>query len=121
MAPACVGGAAGYLDRLVFGLNHIHNRPTATRVYGSGPFDPEGILGVLTSVLHVWLGVQAGMIMLTYKSVKSRVLRLMTWSIFCCIVGLFLCGGYQNSGLIPLNKNLWSVVNIFFIFALSLL
>ena len=42
---SCVGGASGYIDRVVLGTNHIYGNPTSKPVYGSGPYDPEGILG----------------------------------------------------------------------------
>lgn len=41
----CTGGAAGYIDRILLTLSHIDQKPTIDPVYGSGPFDPEGILG----------------------------------------------------------------------------
>ena len=41
----CVGGAAGYIDRQFFGINHIYSNPTSKAVYESGAFDPEGLLG----------------------------------------------------------------------------
>lgn len=37
----CTGGAAGYIDRLVFGKNHMYSG-TAKPIYESLPFDPEG-------------------------------------------------------------------------------
>lgn len=111
--PHCVGGAAGYVDRLIFGIHHVHNRPTSKNVYGSGAFDPEGMLGILTSILHIWLGVQTGTILLAYKDVMSRVWRFVVWSLICGVGGLVLCGGYVNQGLIPVNKNLWRVKNKF--------
>lgn len=76
-------------------------------MYGSGAFDPEGALGILTSILHIMLGIQAGNIMITYKTAKSRVTRLILWSVVCGVGGFVLCGGISNSGLIPVNKNLW--------------
>mgnify|MGYP001306533743 CR=1 FL=1 len=44
---SCVGGAAGYIDRWILGINHIYSNPTPKAIYGSGPFDPEGILGMV--------------------------------------------------------------------------
>ncbi|KAG9428025.1 heparan-alpha-glucosaminide N-acetyltransferase isoform X1 [Apis mellifera carnica] len=38
----CVGGAAGYIDRMILKESHLHHSAT---VYKSGPYDPEGILG----------------------------------------------------------------------------
>ena len=43
----CVGGAAGYIDRMILKEAHLHYSAT---VYKSGPYDPEGILGTLTSI-----------------------------------------------------------------------
>lgn len=36
----CTGGAAGYIDRLIFGKNHLY-LGTPKPVYQSLPFDPE--------------------------------------------------------------------------------
>lgn len=41
----CTGGAAGFVDRLVLGEEHLYQMPGSRLVYGSGPFDPEGLLG----------------------------------------------------------------------------
>lgn len=43
----CTGGAAGYIDRIVLGVNHIYQYPTIKRIYQSQPFDPEGLLGYI--------------------------------------------------------------------------
>ena len=63
-SSSCIGGAAGYVDRQVFTDKHIYGNPTANSFYAEGdngkPYDPEGALGTLTSLLHVWLGVQTG-------------------------------------------------------------
>lgn len=39
----CTGGAAGYIDRLVFGENHMYSG-TPKHIYQSLPFDPEGMV-----------------------------------------------------------------------------
>ncbi|XP_046753935.1 heparan-alpha-glucosaminide N-acetyltransferase-like [Diprion similis] len=103
--PDCVGGAAGYVDRKILGTQHIYQYPTANTVYGSGPFDPEGILGCLSSVFQVFLGVQAGMILKYYTSWKGRVCRWMGWALICGAVGLAL----HFTNIVPINKNLWSM------------
>jgi heparan-alpha-glucosaminide N-acetyltransferase len=39
----CTGGAAGYIDKLVFGTDHIYQHPTAQKWYFTEePYDPEG-------------------------------------------------------------------------------
>lgn len=42
---SCVGGATGYIDKLLLG-NHVYQNPTIYRVYDAKPFDPEGIVGM---------------------------------------------------------------------------
>lgn len=39
----CTGGAAGYIDRTLFGENHVYARPTCRTWYQCNvPYDPEG-------------------------------------------------------------------------------
>lgn len=42
----CIGGATGYVDKLILG-KHAYQHPTIEAVYKSAPFDPEGILGMV--------------------------------------------------------------------------
>lgn len=41
---SCIGGATGYIDRLILG-NHVYQKPTIYSVFESKPFDPEGAVG----------------------------------------------------------------------------
>ncbi|CAG2067636.1 unnamed protein product, partial [Timema podura] len=80
--PNCTGGAAGYIDRMVFRNEHLYQKPTCYEIYQTTlPYDPEGLLGTLTSILMVYLGVQAGRITLCYHYAYSRVVRWMTWAV----------------------------------------
>ncbi|RZF36528.1 hypothetical protein LSTR_LSTR008863 [Laodelphax striatellus] len=89
----CTGGASGHIDRLVFGYNHIYQHPTSRRVYHSTiPYDPEGLLGVLTTVLTVYLGVAAGRVILCCNSTSSRVKRWICYAVICGVIGGCLCG-----------------------------
>lgn len=114
--PHCTGGAAGYIDRVIFGLRHIYHHPTCSdsgpgdipQNYGCEAYDPEGLLGNLTSIFLCYLGLQAGRIMKTYQTHRARFLRLCIHGLVWAAVGTGLCGASQNTGLIPLNKNLWS-------------
>ncbi|XP_011501463.1 PREDICTED: heparan-alpha-glucosaminide N-acetyltransferase-like [Ceratosolen solmsi marchali] len=101
----CVGGAAGYVDKVLLGVNHIYQFPTANSVYGSGPFDPEGVLGCLTSIFQVFLGIQAGQILCHYEDWKNRIARWLVWALIFGVIGLSL----HFTEIIPVNKNLWSV------------
>ena len=47
------------------------------------PYDPEGLLGCLTSSVIVCLGVQAGITLLTFQDWTARVKR---WIFWCVVV-----------------------------------
>ncbi|ODN04117.1 Heparan-alpha-glucosaminide N-acetyltransferase [Orchesella cincta] len=119
----CVGGASGYIDRQILTMNHIYQWPTAKGTYRSIAYDPEGLLGTLTSILTVWLGVQVGLILQVYPKHKSRLIRWAIWAVVLGAIGAALCGAKQTGGAIPLNKNLWSLsfVLVLSSFALILL
>ncbi|XP_043276556.1 heparan-alpha-glucosaminide N-acetyltransferase-like [Venturia canescens] len=101
----CTGGATGYIDRIILGSDHVYQRPTIASVYGSGPFEPEGILGCLTTILQTFLGVQTGKTLRIHAGWKSRVSRCLALAILCGFLGCAL----HFSGIIPINKNLWSL------------
>eukprot|EP01116_Phalansterium_solitarium_P010286 TRINITY_DN2490_c0_g1_i1.p1 TRINITY_DN2490_c0_g1~~TRINITY_DN2490_c0_g1_i1.p1 ORF type:complete len:629 (-),score=137.35 TRINITY_DN2490_c0_g1_i1:108-1994(-) len=109
MYPDCTGGAAGYLDKLVFGTKFIYQSPTCQSVYLTGAYDPEGGLGSLTSIFICWLGVQLGRIVMNNKDHGPRLVRASVWGIVLCSIGGGLCGFARNGGVIPLNKNMWSL------------
>lgn len=106
----CTGGAAGYIDRLVLGENHMYGNPTPKTIFQTTvPFDPEGILGTLTSIFLCFLGLQAGRIFICFQGHAGRLIRLLVWSLITGAVGAVLCNFSKNDGILPLNKNLWSV------------
>ena len=72
-------------------------------------YDPEGLLGCLTSVFLCWLGVAAGRVLLVHKDWQARVKRWLLWALITGILAGGLSGFSLNSGLIPINKNLWSI------------
>lgn len=109
--PNCTGGAAGYLDRVLLGDDHLYQHPSAAVLYHTEvTYDPEGILGTLNSIVMAFLGVQAGKILLYYKDqTKDILIRFTAW---CCVLGLIsaaLTKVSENEGFIPVNKNLWSI------------
>jgi len=111
---SCVGGSAGYIDRWLFGENHMYGHPTCKNIYypmltndEKVPYDPEGVLGSINGCIMVLLGCQAGKIFLYYSSQK-RISRWVAWSLFLGIVSIILCRASMNGGWIPVNKNLWS-------------
>jgi heparan-alpha-glucosaminide N-acetyltransferase len=116
---SCTGGAAGYIDRLVFGESHIYTSPTCQELYRTGSYDPEGLLGNLTSVFMCFLGVQLGRTLLTYKSHGARLGRFAVWALLLGVPAIGLCGATMNDGLIPINKNLWSLSFVLALAALA--
>ncbi|XP_063690311.1 heparan-alpha-glucosaminide N-acetyltransferase-like isoform X3 [Bolinopsis microptera] len=106
----CTGGAAGYIDRLVWG-SHMYQHPTCKPMYHTTlAHDPEGILGSLTAVLTVYSGVVAGHIVVMLKSSRgSTVGALSVLSVVSLAIGLILSKGTLTGGWVPINKNLWSV------------
>ena len=106
----CTGGSATIIDISVFGADHIYRHPTARRVYATdAPYDPEGLLGALTSVFLVYCGAQAAKTMLAFGHWRDRVRRWLAWAVVLGLVSGGLCGFSKEGGIIPVNKNLWSL------------
>uniref|UniRef100_A0A8C1XUR1 Heparan-alpha-glucosaminide N-acetyltransferase n=1 Tax=Cyprinus carpio TaxID=7962 RepID=A0A8C1XUR1_CYPCA len=107
----CTGGAAGYIDRWLLGNNHIYQTPSSRVVYQSVvPFDPEGVLGSINSVLMAFLGLQAGKILLHYRDQHRQIItRFLIWGFILGIISAVLTKCSRNDGFIPVNKNLWSL------------
>ncbi|XP_071108203.1 heparan-alpha-glucosaminide N-acetyltransferase-like [Haliotis cracherodii] len=113
----CTGGAAGYIDRVIFGNSHIYGNPTAKAIYKTSvPYDPEGLLGTLTSCFLCFLGLQAGKILLQQKDWVQRCKRFLIWCIILGAIAAILSKASKNDGFIPICKNLWSLS---FVLALS--
>ncbi|XP_061101533.1 heparan-alpha-glucosaminide N-acetyltransferase isoform X2 [Conger conger] len=109
--PNCTGGAAGYIDRWLLGERHIYQNPSSRVVYQSRvPYDPEGVLGSISSVAMAFLGLQAGKILLHYKGLHSKIMaRFLMWGFALGIISAILTKCSKDQGFIPINKNLWSL------------
>ncbi|XP_043093935.1 heparan-alpha-glucosaminide N-acetyltransferase isoform X1 [Puntigrus tetrazona] len=107
----CTGGAAGYIDRWLLGNNHIYQTPSSRVLYQSVmPFDPEGVLGSINSILMAFLGLQAGKILLHYRDQHKQIItRFIIWGFILGIISAVLTKCSRNDGFIPVNKNLWSL------------
>ncbi|XP_078391348.1 heparan-alpha-glucosaminide N-acetyltransferase isoform X3 [Cetorhinus maximus] len=107
----CTGGAAGYIDRWLFGEKHIYQHPSCKIPYHTTvPFDPENLLGLINSIVMAFLGLQAGKILIIYKGQnKQIVLRFFIWSILLGVISAILTKCSKDHGFIPVNKNLWSI------------
>ncbi|XP_060772778.1 heparan-alpha-glucosaminide N-acetyltransferase-like [Neoarius graeffei] len=109
--PNCTGGAAGYIDRWLLGVNHIYQTPSSRVVYQTTvPYDPEGVLGSINSILMAFLGLQAGKILQHYSDHPRQIMtRFLIWSFVLGIISAVLTKCSRDHGFIPVNKNLWSL------------
>lgn len=90
-----VGSAATKLDLAVLGENHMY--------HGEGiPFEPEGILSTIPSIVNVLLGYLAGMFIRKYGNTYETVARLM----IAGAVLTFLALTWDLA--FPINKKLWT-------------
>uniref|UniRef100_A0A4W3K6D4 Heparan-alpha-glucosaminide N-acetyltransferase n=1 Tax=Callorhinchus milii TaxID=7868 RepID=A0A4W3K6D4_CALMI len=107
----CTGGAAGYIDRIILGESHIYQHPSCTTLYHTTlPYDPEGLLGLINSIVMAFLGLQAGKIFLIYKGQNKQItLRFFIWSLVLGTISAILTKCSRDEGFIPVNKNLWSI------------
>ncbi|XP_069467701.1 heparan-alpha-glucosaminide N-acetyltransferase-like [Ambystoma mexicanum] len=109
--PTCTGGAAAYIDKWLLGKSHIYGYPTCKELYKTTePFDPEGVLGTINSVLMAFFGLQAGKIILIYRKQPCSILkRFAVWASLLGIISAILTKCSRDEGFIPVNKNLWSL------------
>ena len=108
--PNCTGGAAAYIDKLIISPQHLYKGNTARLIYlNSGAHDPEGILGCLTAMLCVQFGVAVGRVLITHTAHKQRVIRFMSWGLTAGLFAGVLCDFSKEDGVVPVNKNLWSL------------
>nr|XP_033481018.1 LOW QUALITY PROTEIN: heparan-alpha-glucosaminide N-acetyltransferase [Epinephelus lanceolatus] len=107
----CTGGAAGYIDRWLLGESHIYQNPSSRMIYATRmPYDPEGVLGSINSILMAFLGLQAGKIILHYRDLHRSIMsRFLVWGLVLGVISAVLTKCSTDQGFIPVNKNLWSL------------
>lgn len=104
----CTGGAAGFIDRIMFTPDHMY-RQSVPLYHSEVRFDPEGMLGVLTTAFTVFLGVCAIRLYVNCRSPKKLMVRWIILSLLCGFFAGQLCNWSKEDGLIPINKKLWSL------------
>lgn len=105
----CTGGMAGYIDRLVLGQGHLYQHAKIRKVYDALVFDPEGVFGSLLTIVQVFFGVQCGVILLVYPTAADRLRRWVGWGVGLAALTAVLTLFSVDDGIIPINKNLWSL------------
>lgn len=88
-------------DKALLGENHLYTDylPDGTPII----FDPEGLLGCISSTAHVLIGAFTGMQIARYKNSPEQVIR----PLFLTGTLLLFCGLLLSYGC-PLNKKIWS-------------
>lgn len=105
----CTGGVTGYIDRVILRESHMYQWARIRNVYDSLVFDPEGVFGCLLTIVQVFLGVQCGVTLLVYSTAKDRLLRWLSWGVGLAAITAILTLFSVDNGIIPINKNLWSL------------
>ncbi|KAK8946759.1 hypothetical protein KSP39_PZI006376 [Platanthera zijinensis] len=119
--PPC--NAVGYIDRQVLGINHLYQHPAWKRskvcTYASphegpfrkdappwclAPFEPEGILSSISSILSAIIGVHYGHVLIHMKSHLERLKHWVLMGFALIFLGILL----HFTHAIPLNKQLYS-------------
>ncbi|KAI0496229.1 hypothetical protein KFK09_022540 [Dendrobium nobile] len=127
LGPAC--NAVGYVDREVWGINHLYSTPVWIRskacTYSSpasgplradappwcfAPFEPEGLLSSISAILSATIGIHYGHVLIHYKVHSERLKHWMLTAIVLLISGLLL----HFTNAIPINKQLYSVSYVCF-------
>lgn len=95
------GNISGAIDVAIVGASHVYK--------GFGiPFDPEGLLGVLSGTATVLFGYLAGSLISKSKKKIEAVSNLYTIGLISLGIGLVL------SIFIPINKPLWTPSYVFY-------
>lgn len=108
-----VGNAGAYIDRLVFGTQHMW-------VWGTTPgygvtYDPEGLLSTLPAIATLLIGILTGEWLRTANSRKRKAVLLAAAGIVLTLAGWFL------DPMLPINKRIWTSTFVLFGGGVSLL
>ena len=100
------GSLPSYIDRLVFGPNHVWRQ---AKVY-----DPEGILSTIPAVATALLGVLTGHWLRTEKTRYEKVAGMFVAGAVCIALG------WAWNAFFPINKALWTSSYVLFSGGLAL-
>ncbi|CAI9097949.1 OLC1v1034475C1 [Oldenlandia corymbosa var. corymbosa] len=119
--PAC--NAVGYVDRQVWGINHLYNQPVWARLkactdsspaagpfredapsWCHGPFEPEGLLSSISAILSGTIGIHYGHVLIHYQGHAERLKHWVSMGVGLIILAFIL----HFTDAIPMNKQLYS-------------
>ncbi|KAI3447549.1 hypothetical protein Pfo_004214 [Paulownia fortunei] len=121
LGPAC--NAVGYVDRQVWGINHLYSQPVWARLKactfsspGSGPFrddapswcrapfEPESLLSSISAIVTGTIGIHYGHVLIHFKGHAERLKQWVSMGLVLLIVACIL----HFTDAIPINKQLYS-------------
>ncbi|KAF5176222.1 Heparan-alpha-glucosaminide n-acetyltransferase [Thalictrum thalictroides] len=121
LGPAC--NAVGYVDRQVWGINHLYSDPVWKRLkactlsspesgplrenapsWCRAPFEPEGLLSSISAILSCTIGVHYGHVLIHFKGHAERLKHWISMGLVLLVVAIIL----HFTDAIPLNKQLYS-------------
>ncbi|KAM0010663.1 putative heparan-alpha-glucosaminide N-acetyltransferase [Helianthus debilis subsp. tardiflorus] len=127
LGPAC--NAVGYVDREVWGINHLYSLPVWIRLkactlnspesgplrpdaptWCRAPFEPEGLLSSISAILTGVIGIHYGHVLIHFKGHAERLKQWVTMGVGLLIVAILL----HFTDAIPINKQLYSISYVCF-------
>ncbi|GAA0147161.1 hypothetical protein Leryth_000914 [Lithospermum erythrorhizon] len=119
--PGC--NAVGYVDRQVWGINHLYSGPEWKRLkactfsspssgplredapsWCHAPFDPEGLLSSISAILSGVIGIHYGHVLIHFKGHGERLKQWVSMGLVLLVLAIIL----HFTDAIPLNKQLYS-------------
>ncbi|KAG8376613.1 hypothetical protein BUALT_Bualt09G0081700 [Buddleja alternifolia] len=121
LGPAC--NAVGYVDRQIWGINHLYDQPVWARLractfsspgsgpfrmdapsWCRGPFEPEGLLSSISAIVSGTIGIHYGHVLIHFKGHAERLKQWVSMALVLLIVAIIL----HFTDAIPINKQLYS-------------
>ncbi|KAK3406277.1 hypothetical protein EUGRSUZ_K02443 [Eucalyptus grandis] len=107
LGPAC--NAVGYVDRQVWGINHLYTQPVWQRLkactlsspssgpfrddaptWCRAPFEPEGLLSTISAILSGTIGIHYGHVLIHFKGHSERLKQWVSMGLCLLIVAIIL-------------------------------
>ncbi|WJX84677.1 heparan-alpha-glucosaminide N-acetyltransferase [Trifolium repens] len=127
LGPAC--NAVGYVDRQVWGVNHLYSQPVWRRLKACtfsspgfdkfrddapswclAPYEPEGLLSSIAAILSGTIGIHYGHVLIHFKGHAERLKQWVSMGFVLLILAIVL----HFTDAIPINKQLYSISYVCF-------
>lgn len=121
LGPAC--NAVGYVDRQVWGVNHLYTQPVWARLractlsspssgpfredaptWCRAPFEPEGLLSSISAIMSGTIGIHYGHVLIHFKGHAERLKQWISMGVVLLALACIL----HFTDAIPINKQLYS-------------